>query len=481
MYRFSGRATAFAAIWALTLGLAACGGESGTGDDTIVVNVGYQSKTINTVTAGTLLRDRGTFEAKLAEIGKAKGVSYKVTWQDFPSGPPVTAQMIAGKVDIGSMGDYPIMVNGSKSSEFADARTELVAVTGYNLRGSLNQVVVPVDSPARSLADLRGKVISTSVGSAAHGMLVHALQRTGGMKQTDVQVLNQDPPVGASGLQSKQVAALAQFVPWPQVMVFRGQGRLLYDGGANGVATFHAVVVRQGYATAHPEVMRAFLEAQRETTDYLNANPLDAAQRVADITGMEPEVVYLYNGPNGLVTFDLTIKQPLVEAMEETVPFLKELGSVKELDLGAFVNDSYLRQLYGDSYDTTRADLTNPNKLTGDDPVCQVKAEDPATASEVWYAGENATDVAASPTCLLRQIKGNGGEVRAAYVPDTDTGIRIFAKAAAWVLDPDAPQRSQLLPFATPAEADAYVVAHPGTRSLDYAAALASVTSGGTA
>ena len=39
--------------------------------------------------------------------------------------------MIAGKIDIGSMGDYPLLINGSRTQASA-ARTELVSVTGYN-------------------------------------------------------------------------------------------------------------------------------------------------------------------------------------------------------------------------------------------------------------------------------------------------------------------------------------------------------------
>ena len=464
--------------WALLLSaaalgsvLTACGGGASGDASTVVVNIGYQSKTINTITAGTLLRDRGTFEAKLAEIGRTTGKHYEVNWQDFPSGPPVTAQMIAGKVDIGSMGDYPILVNGSKTGDYADAKTELVAVTGYNLRGSLNQVVVPAGSTARTLADLRGQVISTSLGSAAHGMLVNALQHNG-MTPDDVKLLNQDPSVGASAIEGKQVAALAQFIPWPQLMVFRNQGRLLYDGGDNGVATFHAVVARQSFDTAHPEVIKAFLEAMRETTDYLNQHPLEAAQRVATITGIEPEVVYLYNGPNGLVTFDPTIKQPLVAAMNADLPFLKNLGSVKDLDVGKFVNDSYLRQIYGAGYDTASTDLSNPDKLSGTDTVCHLPVGDERTASEVWFGDAATTTVAATPTCALRQIKAHGGSVRAAYVPDAGTGTRIFASSAAWVLTPGAAPESRLQPFATAAAADAYVAAHTGSRSLDYQSAL---------
>ncbi|MGC9544167.1 ABC transporter substrate-binding protein [Streptomyces sp. UG1] len=469
------RAVALLAVLGLGSSAAACGTGTAADGSTVVVNIGYQSKTINTITAGTLLRDRKTFEQRLAALGEKKGVTYKVVWQDFPSGPPLTAQMIAGKVDIGSMGDYPTLVNGSKSAAFADAKSEMVAVTGYSLRGSLNQVVVPTGSSAKTLSDLRGKVVSTSLGSAGHGMLVKALDKNG-MSPDDVKLLNQEPSVGASALEGEQVAALSQFVPWPQLMVFRKQGRLLYDGGSNGVATFHSVITRSAFAEAHPEVMRAFLESVRDTADHLNKNPLPAAQRIAEITGIEPEVVYLYNGPNGLVTFDPTIKQPLVEALATDLPFLKDLGSVKDLDLKKFVNDSHLREIYGSSYDTASASLTNPNRLSGRDPVCDTEVSDPRTASEVWFKGASSTGVAATPTCLLKQIAAHDGAERAAYVPDAKSGTRMFATAATWVLDPDRPERSRLLPFAVAADADAYLKSHAGARALDYTAALAAAS-----
>ena len=70
-------------------------------DDTVNVVIGYQSKTINTVTAGTLLRYLGSFEKELKALGD--GTTYKVNWQDYATGAPITAQMTVGKIDIGSM------------------------------------------------------------------------------------------------------------------------------------------------------------------------------------------------------------------------------------------------------------------------------------------------------------------------------------------------------------------------------------------
>ncbi|WP_067894010.1 ABC transporter substrate-binding protein [Nocardia vaccinii] len=457
------------AVAAAATFVAACG--SADDGHTITVNVGYQSKTINTVTVGTLLRDRGTFEAKLAALGKAKGVRYRVNWKDFAAGPPLTAQMLAGQVDIGSMGDAPLLVNGSKTRKHPDVESELISVAGYNMRGSLNQVVVPVDSPATTLADLRGKVVSTSVGSAAHGMLATGLSAAG-LSLNDVKLLGQDPAVGASALEGDQVQALAQFVPWPQKLVFAGKARLLYDGGSAGIPTFHAVVATKRFDEKNPDIVNAFLAAQRDTTDYLNQHPLAAARRVAEITGLPPELVYLYNGPNGLVGFDPTIKQAEIDALGKLLPFLKSLGAAGDLDLGQFVDDKYVRALYGPAYDTRRADTSAPSPLTGTDPVCGGAVDNPATASEVWFKGQDTTSVAKTPTCLLRQITQQGGEVRAAYVPDAASGTRIFAATATWVSDPAAGPDERLEPFAVKSDAQAYTGTHPGSAVIDYQGAL---------
>lgn len=465
-------------VSALVLGaiLAACGGSGATAQDTVTVVVGYQSKTINTVTAGTLLRANGYFEKRLEELGRSTGKKYAVEWQDYPAGAPITAQMIAGKIDIGSMGDYPMLINGSKTQNTAN-RTRMVSVTGYNLRGGLNMVVVPPDSPAHTLQDLAGKKISTSVGSAAHGTLVQALQRVGLNPTSGVQVENQEPAVGASALQSRSVAALAQFVAHPGNLVFAGQARLLYDGSALDVPTLHGVIVRESFATEKRDLLDAFLRAQLDATTFLHDKPLDAAKIVADATGLAPEVVYLYNGPNGIATFDATLKPALRTALANDVAFLRSIGNISELDTNPFIDDSYLRGVYGPSYDTDLGSTANPARISGTDPVCGVAVDSPATAGEVWLDGEPATQPAATPTCLLRAVRAAqaaGKKVRAAYVPDAATGTRWFADHAVWVRDPAAPENGRYLPFTTDSGAQAYLSGHPGAGVVAYPDAFAA-------
>ena len=466
------RTTRFRAIIALaiatlaTSGMTACSVAGA--EDADVVTIGYQSKTINTVTAGTLLREQGYFEEKLNEIDP----DLKVEWQDYDTGAPITAQMLAGKIDIGSMGDYPLLINGSRAGT-GDDGDSMVAITGYNPRGALNGVVVGEESKDETLADLEGGDISASVGSAGHGTLVQALEAAGLDPDGDVRVENQDPAVGASALQGGSVDAVAQFVAWPGLLAFRDDARLVYDGGRLDLPTMHGTVVRNEYADEHDDVVNAFLEAQIEATEFLHENPVEAAEIVAEATGLPPEVVYLYNGRNGVSTFDTTIKPEQIAALEHDVPFLESIGVLEDpLDLGAFVDDSLIEAAYGDGYEADAASLANPAAIEGTDEVCGTEVSDPELAGEVWVEGEDDTRPVADPACLLRNVKAieaDGGTLRATYIPDAVTGTRWFANRMIWLRD-----GQELLPFATRESADEYAEAHQGTAELTWTEAVAA-------
>ncbi|MFI8521934.1 ABC transporter substrate-binding protein [Streptomyces sp. NPDC085481] len=434
---------------ALLLPLATgCGGAADADDPagqggarTVTVTVGYQSKTINTVTAGTLLRSLGYFEEELAARGRKDGVTYEVEWQDYATGAPITAQMTAGKIDIGSMGDYPLLINAARGRQLKQP-TRLVSVTGYNLRGGLNTVVVAPGSPLKSLSDLRDRKVSTSVGSAADGTLVRALQQAGIDPDKGIRKLNQQPSVGASALNAGSVDALSQFVAWPGLLAFQGRAQALYDGAELNLPTFHGVTVREKFAKERAGVLDDFLKAQRRATDYLRTRPVEAAESVAKETGLPAEVVYLYNGANGIATFDPQLRPELIAALKQDVPVLKAARLVGDVDVDAFVDRAPLdRAAEAPAYPKTAA-----------------------ARSELWLKGSATTRGFASPKELLKAVKG--AQVRAAYVPDAVTGTLWFADRAVWVAD-----GTDLRAFVTPAGARAYAAAHPGSRIVDYATA----------
>ncbi|MEH0520232.1 ABC transporter substrate-binding protein [Streptomyces stelliscabiei] len=443
------KAVTLATALLLPLTLTACGNGSDTAADggTVTVTVGYQSKTINTVTAGTLLRSLGYFEDELNALGGK--TTYKVDWQDYATGAPITAQMTAGKIDIGSMGDFPLLLNAARGKQLGKP-TRLVAATGYNLRGGLNTIVTTPDSKLSTLKDLKGRKVSTSIGSAADGTLVRALNDAGLDADKDIEKLNQQPAVGASALSAGSTDALSQFVAWPGLLTYQGKAKALYDGAQLDLPTFHGVTAREDFAKQRPAVLEAFLKAQAKATDYLNEHPVEAAEKVADATGLPAEVVYLYNGAHGIATFDPALKPALIAALKKDVPILRAAKLTGDVDVDAFVDDRYVRKALGSAaYDKRLA------------------AEPAPAASEVWPKNATETRSFQTPAELLAYVAGHKDAIRAAYVPDATTGTQWFADKAVWVADGD-----RLLPFVAPATAKAYVAGHDGAETVTYAAAL---------
>ena len=142
--------------------------------ETIRIAIGTQDTTINTATGGLLIRELKLLEKYLPHDGKYKNASYDVQWKNFTSGAPITNEMLADKLDIGSMADFPGSLNGA-SFDKAGRKSLFITVLQGSTLGSGNGIVVPKDSPVNSLAELRGKTISVPFASTSHGMLLRAV------------------------------------------------------------------------------------------------------------------------------------------------------------------------------------------------------------------------------------------------------------------------------------------------------------------
>ena len=269
----------------------------------------------DTYPAGIVVKELKLLEKHLPRDGKYAGVTYNVSWSDYESGAPITNQMLANKLNFGVMGDYPLVVNGAKFQETASLRTVLVSGTAYNKKGSGNAIVVPVSSNIHSIEDLRGRSVSTPVGSAAWGMLVKALGDAK-IPMSAIELKNQSPTVGAANIAAKKIDAHADFCPWSEIMQFRGTGRVIYDGSETGVPYLHGVVVRKDFAEKYPEVVVAFIKAIYDAERWIESDPVQATQMMEKWTGVEKEVLYLYFSKGGYLTLDPTLKSDWVDTLK---------------------------------------------------------------------------------------------------------------------------------------------------------------------
>jgi NitT/TauT family transport system substrate-binding protein len=430
---------AFAVAGAM-LGAVGCSPTSGgakTSGDPIVLNIGTQDTTTNTAAAGVVIRKLNLLEKYLPKGGKYAGRPITVGWQNFTSGPPITNGMMADKLQIGMMGDYPLIVNGFTFKSNAESQSELIAVAAYNLAGSGNGILVNKDSPYYSLDDLKGKVVSVPFGSAAHGMLMRALQ-VSGRPANFFQLVNQSPEVGSTNLQEHKIDAHADFVPFPELLPHRGYARKIFDGAQTGLPTWHGVIVRTDFAKKYPEIVEAYLKALMEANAWIKADPKRAAEQIAAWTGTDKEVVYIYLGPGGIMTLDPAIKPQLVAAAKADVQTLQKLGRVTAFDVDGWVNDSYLRDVYAaDAQDYPAAVASTARyEVSGTDDYCRRPITEPRSAGEIWVK-DGPIKPYASAACTLGAYDAMASKKQAidvAYVFDHARGIKLFANEAYYVV-----------------------------------------------
>lgn len=299
---------------------------------TIEIGIGHQSMCTDTYSAGLVIKELKLLEKHLPHTGKYKDVNYDIKWSDYSSGAPITNEMLANKLVFGVMGDYPLIVNGAKFQATDSLRSLYVAGTGYNLRGSGNGIVVPVASNFYSIEDLKGKAISTPIGSASWGMLLKAMQDAK-IPTSAYALKNQAPAVGAANISTGKIDAHADFCPWSEIMEYRGTGRKIYDGSQTGVPYLHGVVVREDFAKENPEIVVAFIEAVYDAGQWIKADPMRAVEMMEKWSGVEKEVLYLYFSKGGLLTLDPTIKPAWIDALkfDQTVLQKEKLQSAARL------------------------------------------------------------------------------------------------------------------------------------------------------
>lgn len=443
--------TYLAAFWlAITSGFASA--------ESIRIAIGHQSMCTDTYTAGIIVKELKLLEKHLPTTGRYKNVKFDISWSDYSSGGPITNQMLANKLNIGVMGDYPLIVNGAKFQETDSLRTLYVAGTGYNLKGSGNGIVVPVNSDIYSLDQLKGKDVSVPVGSAAWGTLLKAFQDAG-ISSDQYTLKNQSPAVGAANIAASKIDAHADFCPWSEIMEFRGTGRKIFDGSEAGVPYLHGVVVREDFAKEYPEVVTAFLKAVYEAGDWVRKDPALAVESLEKWTGVEKEVLYLYFSKGGHLTLDPTIKEAWIDALKFNHGVLAREQAIPPLNFDQWITDTYVRQAYKElkkDYDKEKQTVVDPVIANAGLP------------NEIWHSRDGISQHPSIQTFLQAVADANstGAKLNSTYVYDHETGLKLFGKTAFYVKTENG-----FATFLRKPSADKYAAANKG-EVLDYATAI---------
>ena len=438
--------------------------------ETIRIAIGTQDTTINCATGGLLVRELKLLEKYLPRDGRYKDVQYDIQWRNFTSGAPLTNEMVADKLDFGAMADFPGSLNGAAHLKAGKKSIFLSVLSGSTI-GSGNGIVVPSGSAVQSVAELKGKQISVPFASTAHGLLLRALNAQGWDVERDVTIVTQAPEVAGSALQANKIDAHANFVPFADLFPYRGFARKIYDCAQSNAATFHGSLVNADYAKKYPEIVVAYLRASIEADRLIAAEPEKYSELIAKVTGIEAEVNYLFHGPLGLQTRDLSWKPEYRQALATSIDTLRLLKRHdSDLTADTFIDDQYVRAAFkaaGLDYD---AQLKNYDKLAlkAKDALTGKAIDDPKRVAQVWVQGEPLVRHYASPENAfadVKKIEAAGKKVRVVFAHDRNLGIKLLANQAWFATD----AKGQINAFLLKDAATAWAQANKG-KVLDFAA-----------
>jgi NitT/TauT family transport system substrate-binding protein len=442
--------------------------------ETIRVAIGTQDTTINCATGGLIIRELKLLEKYLPREGKYKDVQYDIQWKNFTSGAPLTNEMVAGKLDIGSMADFPGTFNGAAFQK-AGKQSLFINVLSGSTVGSGNGIVVPKESPVRSISELKGKTISVPFASTAHGMLLRAIKAQGWDPEKDVTITTQAPEIAGSALQSNKIEAHADFVPFSELFPYRGFARKIYDGSQANTPTFHGSLVDGEFAKKYPEIVIAFERAAIEADRLVAAEPEKFSELIAKVTGIEAEVNYLYHGPLGLQARDLTWKPEYRQAINTSIETLRLLKRTdNDIDANTFINDQFVRAAFkqaGLDYDARLKNYAK-NPLNAKDALTGKAITNTKYLTQVWVEGEPLVRHYTTTESALKEatkLEKSGKKIRTIYAHDVDSGIKLFASDAWFVKSGKSDIRAFLLKDA----ADAWAKKNKGSL-LDFVAAKAA-------
>ncbi|MFT3760565.1 sulfonate ABC transporter substrate-binding protein [Thauera sp.] len=284
--------------------------------DSPAIRIGWQKgSTLSIVKA------RGNLEARL----KAEGV--KVTWTEFPAGPQMLEGLNVGSIDIGVVGETPPV--------FAQAAgADLVYFGNEPPAPRAEKILVPKDSPIRTLADLKGKRVVLNRGSNVHYLLVRALE-SANLKYGDVEVAYLPPADARAAFERGSLDAWAIWDPFGAAAEAQIGARILADG--TGIANnYNFYIASRPFAQKYPQVLASALEAINETGEWVGRNQKEAAAIVAPQIGLPVEIAEVSVSRYGYGVKPLS--DEVIRHQQQMADTLAELKLIpKKLDVASVV------------------------------------------------------------------------------------------------------------------------------------------------
>jgi len=328
---------AFSVLLALAVGIggspsrAAAVKDYGKPGEAIHLAIGYQPYYTESW-SGLIMRDKKFYEKYLPQGSSA---DFEIGLQ----GAIIVNGMLAGKVDIGYVGDMPGIV-ATSHEDVRDVRIVSVLGLGYD---QCNAFLVRTDapefkSPVEAIKWLDGKTVAVPQGSCTD-RFARAVFKKFNIKPAEY--LNQSIEVITSGFRAKKLDAAVLWEPTTSRLVMENLARKVATGVSVDENDGGFMVMPEALIEQRPDVVKAWLNAELDAELFFAdaKNAMEVAKMAVGQTTGFPEKTLWYSaygrypaaagGTDTRIVLDYGFTPEAMALIKKAAAFLYEIKSIK--------------------------------------------------------------------------------------------------------------------------------------------------------
>ncbi|TAJ43077.1 MAG: aliphatic sulfonate ABC transporter substrate-binding protein, partial [Chitinophagaceae bacterium] len=222
------------------------------------------------------VRQRQTLENAFKPLG------VEIKWIDFQFGPPLLEAINVGSVDFGFVGDTPPIF-----AQAGGAKIRYVAAVKSD--GNTQAIIVPKDSPIKTLADLKGKRVAFGKGSSAHNLLVASLEKAG-LSWSDITPAPLAPADATAAFVKGSVDAWSIWDPYLALAELKESARVIaFDKDVHRPNAFY--IAGSDFVDKYPSLVAKLNAAFASEGVWADSHHEEVAKAQAAATGVDIEAI----------------------------------------------------------------------------------------------------------------------------------------------------------------------------------------------
>ncbi|AVT76413.1 sulfonate ABC transporter substrate-binding protein [Rhodopseudomonas palustris] len=269
------------------------------------IRIGYQKNGVLVIA-----RQRRTLEDHFA------GQNIGIKWLEFSSGPPMLEAMNVGSIHYGAVGDSPPI--------FAQAAGAAIVYAAGQPITNGQGILVPKDSPIRSLADLKGKRIGFTKGSSAHNVVLLALKKAG-LTYGDITPVYLSPPDAGPAFAQGSIDAWSIWDPYFAIGELKQNGRVLVNASEVGRTNSFYIANRE-FAQRNALILKQIIEVTSATARWAEDHRGDVAQSLSAVTGIPLDIQTIAANRSSFVVGPVT--DEIVSTQQDVADRFHQLGLI---------------------------------------------------------------------------------------------------------------------------------------------------------